>query len=50
MFGDAAAYERFMGRWSRLLAPLLVDFTGVPDTGQRARDVVRLNGGPCTID
>ena len=50
MFADAAAYERFMGRWSRLLAPLLVDFTGVPDTGQRARDVVRLNGGRCTID
>jgi SAM-dependent methyltransferase len=23
-----------MGRWSRLLAPLLVDFTGVPDSGQ----------------
>ncbi len=22
-----------MGRWSRLVAPLLVDFTGVPDTG-----------------
>ena len=34
MFGDAVAYERFMGRWSRLLAPLLVDFTGVPDSGR----------------
>ena len=34
MFGDAEAYERFMGRWSRQLAPLLVDFTGVPDTGR----------------
>lgn len=34
MFGDADAYERFMGRWSRLLAPLLVDFTDVPDTGR----------------
>jgi len=34
MFGDAEAYDRFMGRWSRLIAPLLVDFTGVPDTGR----------------
>jgi SAM-dependent methyltransferase len=31
MFGNAEAYERFMGRWSRLVAPLLVDFTDVPD-------------------
>src|SRR5690242_14442316 len=34
MFGDAEAYERFMGRWSRLLAPLLADFTGIPDSSQ----------------
>lgn len=34
MFGDAEAYEQFMGRWSRLLAPRLVDFTEVHDTGQ----------------
>lgn len=34
MFADAEAYERFMGRWSRLVAPQLVDFTGVPDRGQ----------------
>lgn len=34
MFGDAEAYERFMGRWSRLLAPLLVDFAKLPDTGR----------------
>lgn len=34
MFSDAEAYEQFMGRWSRLLAPLLVDFTGVPETGR----------------
>jgi SAM-dependent methyltransferase len=33
MFADAEAYEKFMGRWSRLLAPLLVDFTGVRDEG-----------------
>jgi SAM-dependent methyltransferase len=34
MFGDAKAYERFMGRWSRVLAPLLVDFASPPDTGR----------------
>src|SRR6266568_1599716 len=34
MFGDAEAYERFMGRWSRLVAPLLVDFTDVPESGR----------------
>jgi SAM-dependent methyltransferase len=34
MFGDAEAYERFMGRWSRLVAPKLVDFTGVPPHGR----------------
>ncbi|HME98366.1 MAG TPA: methyltransferase domain-containing protein [Terriglobia bacterium] len=34
MFGNAEAYDRFMGRWSRVLAPLLVDFAGVPDAGR----------------
>lgn len=34
MFGNAAAYERFMGRWSRLAAPLLVDFADLPDSGR----------------
>lgn len=34
MFSNAEAYERFMGRWSRLVAPLLVDFADVPDRGQ----------------
>ncbi|HYL75129.1 MAG TPA: class I SAM-dependent methyltransferase [Bryobacteraceae bacterium] len=34
MFGDAEAYERFMGRWSRLLVPQFVDFTDVPDGGR----------------
>lgn len=34
MFGDAQAYERFMGRWSRLVAPALVQFSGVPNSGQ----------------
>jgi SAM-dependent methyltransferase len=31
MFGESAAYEQFMGRWSRQLAPLLVKFVGVRD-------------------
>jgi SAM-dependent methyltransferase len=31
MFSGAHAYERFMGRWSRELAPLLVRFAGVRD-------------------
>jgi len=34
MFEDVEAYERFMGRWSRLLAPSLVDFTDLPDRGR----------------
>jgi len=34
MCGDAEAYERFMGRWSRLVAPRLVDFTGLPERGR----------------
>jgi ubiquinone/menaquinone biosynthesis C-methylase UbiE len=34
MFANAEAYERFMGRWSRLLAPLLIEFTGLPDGGK----------------
>ena len=29
MFSAGDAYERFMGRWSRDLAPLLVEFAGV---------------------
>ena len=29
MFSTGGAYERFMGRWSRDLAPLLVTFAGV---------------------
>jgi SAM-dependent methyltransferase len=33
MFGNAEAYERFMGRWSRLLAPLITDFAGISDQG-----------------
>jgi SAM-dependent methyltransferase len=34
MFGDAEAYDRFMGRWSRLLAPLLLEFADIPDAGR----------------
>jgi SAM-dependent methyltransferase len=34
MFGDSEAYERFMGRWSTILAPLLVDFAQLHDTGR----------------
>ena len=33
MFGNAEAYERFMGRWSRVMAPLFLDFAGVPKAG-----------------
>jgi ubiquinone/menaquinone biosynthesis C-methylase UbiE len=35
---DAAAYERIMGRWSRRLAPLLIEFGGVAD-GDHVLDV-----------
>lgn len=34
MFGDAEAYERFMGRWSSLVAPRFVEFTGLPEQGR----------------
>jgi SAM-dependent methyltransferase len=38
MFSAGEAYERFMGRWSRLLAPALVRFAQVED-GARVLDV-----------
>jgi SAM-dependent methyltransferase len=38
MFSESHAYERFMGRWSRTLAPLLVEFAGVRD-GDAVLDV-----------
>jgi SAM-dependent methyltransferase len=38
MFSEAEAYERFMGRWSRQLAPLFVRFAGVRD-GETLLDV-----------
>jgi SAM-dependent methyltransferase len=34
MFANAEAYQRFMGRWSRLVAPRLVDFSGLPNEGR----------------
>jgi hypothetical protein len=34
MFGNAEAYERFMGRWSSLVSPLLVDFANLPARGR----------------
>jgi SAM-dependent methyltransferase len=37
-FQNAEAYERFMGRWSRRLAPLLIRFAGLVD-GERVLDV-----------
>ena len=38
MFSESDGYERFMGRWSRRLAPLFVDFAGVA-TGNDVLDV-----------
>jgi len=38
MFSASAGYERFMGRWSRLLAPRYVAFAGVRD-GDRILDI-----------
>lgn len=35
---DASGYEQLMGRWSRRLAPLFVDFAGVAD-GDKVLDV-----------
>lgn len=38
IFQNAEAYERVMGRWSRRLAPLLIQFGGLGD-GERVVDV-----------
>ncbi|MFW0796812.1 class I SAM-dependent methyltransferase [Gordonia sp. CPCC 205515] len=38
MFSDSDGYQRFMGRWSRLLAPLLLDYAGI-GVGQAVLDV-----------
>jgi ubiquinone/menaquinone biosynthesis C-methylase UbiE len=34
MFGDAEAYDRFMGRWSRLVAVPLLEFADIPNAGR----------------
>ncbi len=34
MFADAIAYDQFMGRWSRLIAPRLIEFAEIPDYSQ----------------
>jgi SAM-dependent methyltransferase len=41
MFANAKSYERFMGRWSRLIAARLLDFTSLPDEG----DVLDIGSG-----
>jgi ubiquinone/menaquinone biosynthesis C-methylase UbiE len=38
MFADAVAYNRFMGGWSRLVAPLLIEFAQIRD-GERVLEV-----------
>jgi SAM-dependent methyltransferase len=38
MFSEAEAYERFMGRWSRLLAPMLIELAEIRD-GDAVLDV-----------
>jgi len=39
MFSDVEAYDRFMGRQSRILAPLFVEFVGGIRNGDRILDV-----------
>jgi SAM-dependent methyltransferase len=34
LFPSAIAYEKMMGRWSERLAPLFLDFAGIPDSGR----------------
>jgi hypothetical protein len=50
MFSEAQAYERFMGRWSRELAPQFVRFAAVRDGDTlsirgRGREVPNSNTG-----
>ena len=35
---DAAGYEQLMGRWSKKLAPLFIEFAGV-ENGEKVLDV-----------
>jgi len=39
MFANAEAYERFMGRWSRVVADRFIDFTNVRDTPEPLLDI-----------
>lgn len=39
MFSGAETYERGMGRWSRLLAPLFIEFIGGINDGEEVLDV-----------
>jgi SAM-dependent methyltransferase len=58
MFVNAAGYESFMGRWSRVLAPLLLEFSRVRDgwqvldvgsgTGSLALEIVQRKPN-CTV-
>ena len=45
MFSESDGYERFMGRWSRRLAPLFVTFAGVTE-GDRVLDVASSTSPP----
>jgi len=50
MFSESDGYERFMGRWSRRLAPLFVTFAGVTE-GDRVlgHAACVLKGQPGTV-
>jgi SAM-dependent methyltransferase len=47
MFAMSAGYERFMGRWSRLLAPNFITFAGIKN-GNRVLDVGTGTGSAAT--
>ena len=46
-WSDPDAYETFMGRWSELLAPIFLAFTGV-SSGDRVLDVGLRDG--CIVE
>ena len=47
MFTMSEGYERFMGRWSRLLAPAYISFAGIRN-GERILDVGTGTGSVAT--